>query len=63
MLKKIVNSDLLEERKNLDFHQGELTRFIYGDDYINYFSKVNDDRNNYPELQNHHSWYSLSPEE
>ena len=45
MQNKIVNPDLLDERKNLDFDQNELTSYIYGEDYIKHFNKVNADRN------------------
>jgi len=33
---KIVNPDLIEERKNCDFDQDELMNFIHGEEYLRY---------------------------
>jgi len=60
---KIVNPDLLDERKNLDFDQTELMNFIHGEGLLKYYEPINEDRDKYPEMMNHHSWYEMSPEE
>jgi len=60
----IVNSDLLNERKNLDFEQQEMRVFLHGGEdvyqakmyYHNIFSK-------HPELANHHKFYEMSRHE
>lgn len=60
----IVASDLIEERKNIDFDQQEMKVYLNGgQDPYNMKMHYHSIFNKHPELHNHHKFYEMTPHE
>jgi hypothetical protein len=59
---KIVNPDLLEERKNLSFDAEEMEEFFMGKEWIDRVLPYLDDIHDHPEMKSDFSWYGMTRE-